>query len=81
MMSDAAICSSDTPIMPAALARAKVASLRPASEVRTSMPFSARRPPTPLPIMPGAITATIGCMAWPSGFVRQVFCTLRRKAR
>ena len=62
MMSEAAICSSDTPAMPAALARATVASLRPASEVRTSMPFSTNRWPTALPIMPGAITATIGCI-------------------
>ena len=62
MMSDATICSSDAPTMPAALARASVASLRPASEVRTSMPFSTSLLPTPLPIMPGAITATIGCI-------------------
>ena len=62
MMSDAAICSSDAPTMPAALARATVASLRPASKVRTSIPFSTRRAPTALPIMPGAITATIGCI-------------------
>ena len=62
MMSEAAICSSDTPTIPAALARATVASLRPASEVRTSMPFSTRRAATALPIMPGAITATIGCI-------------------
>jgi len=63
MMSQAAIPVSEAPVMPAFLARATVAALRPSSRVRTSMPFSTRRPPTPLPIMPGATTATIGSMA------------------
>ena len=83
MMSLAAACSSDTPTMPAALARATVASLRPSSRVRTSMPFSTRRWPTALPIMPGAITATIGCMARsPIGYgLAAVFCRPRRSAR
>ncbi len=61
MTSDAAICSSDAPTIPAALACATVASLRPVSKVRGLIPFSTRRAPTAPPIMPGAITATIGC--------------------
>jgi hypothetical protein len=49
--------------MPAASARFLVGTLRPASDVRTAIPFAARRPATPLPIIPAAITATDGVMA------------------
>src|SRR5687767_9795200 len=54
---------------PAALARATLASLRPASEVITRAPRSRSRRPTPLPISPGAMTATVTVM----GVLRSAF--------
>lgn len=58
-MSEAAIPGSDQSVIPAARARSRVASERPASSVRTSAPASVSRAATALPIIPGAITATI----------------------
>src|SRR5664280_1992530 len=55
-------CASATAIMPAALARAALAALRPASEVSTFTLFSVRRLPTALPMLPGAMMATVGVM-------------------
>src|SRR5262245_43806282 len=48
--------------MPAALARAALASLRPASEVMTRRPRSTSRAPTPAPMAPCATIATVGFM-------------------
>ena len=48
--------------MPAACARFALASLRPASEVSTFTLCSVRRWPTPLPMLPGAMMATVGVM-------------------
>src|SRR5712692_6165754 len=48
--------------MPASRARARLASLRPSSEVRTCRPFSVSRLPTAAPIWPCAMTATVGFM-------------------
>src|SRR5580658_4264364 len=62
MMSHSAICASEAPTMPASFARAKVSGPRPSSKVRTSSPLTVSRLATALPIMPGAMTATIGCM-------------------
>ena len=53
--------------MPAAPARAALAALRPASEVSTFTLFSVRRRPTALPMLPGAMMATVGvmlCLPW-----------------
>jgi hypothetical protein len=54
--------SSLAAVIPAALARARVSSLRPASEVNTVSPFSTSLLPTAAPMAPGAITATTGDM-------------------
>ena len=56
--------------MPAARARLALASLRPASEVSTFTLCSVRRRPTPQPILPGAMMATVGvmlCLPWSNG--------------
>jgi hypothetical protein len=60
--SAAAISASLAADIPAAAARAAVASLRPASEVSTVTPRSASLCPTAAPIAPAAITATTGAM-------------------
>src|SRR3954454_19755167 len=60
MKSAAAISLSLAASMPAAAARCAVSALRPASDVRTRMPCSVRRFPTPAPMLPGATIATTG---------------------
>src|SRR5215469_18364152 len=62
MKSARAMSSSLAEDMPAALARARVSSLRPSSEVRTVIPLSSSLLPTAAPMAPGAITATTGVM-------------------
>src|SRR5664280_305368 len=53
-------CASATAVMPAAPARAALAALRPASEVSTFTLLSVRHLPTALPMLPGAMMATVG---------------------
>src|SRR5215472_2619536 len=60
MKSARAMSSSLAAVMPAALARVRVSSLRPSSEVRTVTPCSTSLLPTAPPMAPGAITATTG---------------------